>query len=323
MTELSQFHFLRPWWLLLMFPAAALVWSILCRQDPLRRWKQLIAPELLRHLLIRDRSGRNGLRPAYLLAGAWLVATLALAGPSWQREATPFAEDQAALVIALKVTPEMLAQDVQPSRLERAVHKIHDLLDLRPATRTALIAYAGSAHQVMPLTTDPEIIESFASELLPDLMPVAGDAAARAVRMANGILERAGVAGSVLLMADSVDPLEYEDLRASREDDGVDVHILALAAGPDVVPPAGSPPAAALDADAMAEAAKAAGGSLVVVTADDSDVRQLNARIDRSIARLPTRESERWEDAGYYLLPFLALLLLPFARRGAAVELQA
>ena len=72
----------------------------------------------------------------------------------------------------------------------------------------------------------------------------------------------------------------------------------------------------------MQEAARAGGGALVLVTPDDSDVRQLNKRIEHSIAAAPAQEGERWKDAGYYLLPVFALLLLPFFRRGSAVSLS-
>jgi hypothetical protein len=77
-----------------------------------------------------------------------------------------------------------------------------------------------------------------------------------------------------------------------------------------------------LDQVAMARVAKAAGGSLVVVSPDDADIRQLAARIDRSIAAAPALEGERWADFGYWLLPFFVPLVLLFFRPGGAVALQ-
>ena len=100
-----------------------------------------------------------------------VLICLALAGPTWQREPAPFADDTAALVIVVEVTPTMLAQDVQPSRLERAALKIHDLLALRRGSVTALVAYAGSAHLVLPLTQDGDLITEFAAQLDPSIMP--------------------------------------------------------------------------------------------------------------------------------------------------------
>ena len=319
MIALELFHFLRPGWLLLLAPAGLVVWSILRRQDPMRSWKAVIAPGLLEHLAVRRDSQRSRLRPVVLLAAAWFTGILAVAGPSWEKEPTPFTEDLAALFIVLKVTPEMLAEDIQPSRLQRAAQKISDLLALRPGTSTGLVAYAGSAHLVMPLTSDPEVIRFFASELKPDVMPVPGDDPEAAVALAQRRLQESGLPGSIVLIADYIDPSAAPGLAVKG---GADVHILAMAGGADVVAPPDSPPAPSLDLDAMKLAAKAGGGSLVRVTPDETDVQQLNADIEHSIAAAPAQEGERWKDAGYYLLFLLLLLVIPFFRKGGAVSLN-
>lgn len=322
MAELAQLHFLRPAWLLLLIPAAFTAWAMWRGQHLARVWRGVVAPHLLPHLLVRHGEQSRGLRPTWILALTWLLAVLALAGPAWQRQSSPFSQDQAALVIALKVTPEMLAEDVQPSRLARAVHKVRDLLATRPGAQSALVAYAGSAHLVMPLTSDASIIETFAADLDPDIMPVRGDAAAEAVVLGNRLLKRAGLAGSIVLMADSVDPSQLAGLEAARAAGGAEVHILAMAAGPEARPPAGSPPAPALDRDAMAAASRAAGGSLRLVSFDDADVRALSRDVATSLARAPAQDGQRWRDDGYFLVPIIGLLLLFLFRRGGAVALD-
>jgi len=180
MSGLAELHFLRPWWLLALLPGALLIWSLWRRRGDVA-WRRVIAPHLLPHLLAGEDGATGRLRPMHLLGVFWLLGVIALAGPSWQRELAPFAEERAALVIALHLGPSMLAEDIQPSRLERAVHKIRDLLALRPDTRTALIAYAGSAHMVMPFTSDARLIEEFAAQLSPELMPRPGNAGGRAL----------------------------------------------------------------------------------------------------------------------------------------------
>jgi Ca-activated chloride channel family protein len=319
--DLSLFHFLRPAWLLLLIPAFILSWVILKRQDPLRPWRKIMAPNLLAHLLITDKVKQQRIRPTYIMVSCWVLGIFALAGPSWEKEASPFAEDQAALFIVLKVTPQMLAQDIQPSRLQRATQKIDDLLALRPGTRTGLIAYAGSAHLVMPLTSDSAIILEFARELEPGVMPVNGDEPVAAIELAQQRLKNSGLPGSVLLISDSIDPAQQEGLAAAYREAEVKVQLYAMSAGPEVVPPVDSPPAPALDKPAMQAAADAMGGDLVLATADDADVRRLNANIERSISRAPAQDGERWKDEGYLVLPLLILLCLTFFRTGGAVAL--
>ncbi len=322
LASIEQFHFLRPVWLLLLLPASFLMWSVYQRSDSLRSWKKVIAPHLLEHLLLREGGEGGRWRPVYMLGFAWLFGVLALAGPSWQMQPSPFSEDLAAMFIVVKVTPDMLAQDIQPSRLQRSVLKIQDLLDIKKDVRAGLIAYAGSAHLVMPLTSDAGIINSFAAALEPDVMPLSGDEPAEAIAMANQRLKKAAVPGSIVLITDSIDNSQLAALKKTREQGGVEVHILAMAAGPEVIPPPGSPPAAALDIKSLNEAAKSLGGSVITVTPDGSDVQSLSARVETSISHAPAGEGQQWKDSGYYLLFLLALIALSFFRRGGSVAIE-
>lgn len=322
LASLDQFHFLRPAWLLLLFPAGFLVWTVYQRSDSLRAWKKVISPHLLEHLLmdVDDDSGRW--RPIYALGLVWLVGILALAGPSWQMQATPFSEDQSAMFIVLKVTPDMLAQDIQPSRLQRSVMKIHDLLELKGDVRSGLIAYAGSAHLVMPLTSDAGVINNFAQALEPGIMPKDGDEPAEAIALANQRLRDAAVPGSIVLVTDSVDRSQLSALKTIYQQNAYEVHILAMAAGPEVIPPPDSFPAPPLDMKSLREAARVMDGTVTEVTADKRDIESLSARIDSSIKNAPTQEGQRWKDQGYYLLILLALILLIFFRQGGSVTLE-
>ena len=322
LNSLDQFHFLRPAWLLLLMPAGFLVWSVYQRSDSLRAWRKLISPHLLDHLLMQESGESGRWRPVYILGFAWLVGILALAGPSWRMQASPFSEDQSALFIVVKVTPQMLAQDIQPSRLQRGVMKIHDLLELKSDVRTCLIAYAGIAHLVMPLTSDAGIINSFAEALEPGIMPKEGDELAEAIALANQRLKEAGVPGSIVLITDTVDSSQLSALESLYRQNAYEVHILAIAAGPEVIPPPGSYPAPPPDLKSLRDAARTMDGTVTEVTPDKRDVESLSASIERSIKSAPTQEGQRWKDEGYYLLILLALILLTFFRRGGSVTLE-
>jgi Ca-activated chloride channel homolog len=322
MTGLGQFHFLRPWWLLALAPALWLAWMIRRHQDAARPWRGVIADHLLPHLLA-EGGRRRRLRPVHLLLPIWLLATLALSGPTWQREPAPFADDEAALVIAVEVTPTMQAQDIQPSRLERAAQKIHDLLAQRPGTRTALVAYAGSAHLVMPLTRDAELVTRFAAELSPAIMPMQGDAAAETLALAEEQLRKSGLRGSVLLITDGVPAEQLPQLAAYRKQGGVPVQLLAVAAAPGVPLPPDSPPAPALDRAALDKAADALDATLTVVSPDDRDVRWLARHTETSLVAAPAEQAgERWKDAGYWPVFAVAALMLVWFRPGWLVQWQ-
>jgi Ca-activated chloride channel family protein len=297
---IGEFHFLRPLWLLAVVPTGLFWWRLHCRGDATRSWRGIIAPHLLPHLL-RGSERRVRFGPLEFIAFGWLVAILAVAGPAWQREPAPFADDTAALAVVVRVAPSMMVEDVQPNRLARAVEKIHDLLGQRRGAKHSLVVYAGTAHVVVPATTDAGIIDSFAQALDPKIMPEQGDAAADALRLADRTLRDAG-AGSILWIADSVAPEQTQALAAWRKTSPTPVQLLPpLPEGPEL--------------QHLEAAARVARVRLVGLAADDSDVHVLSRGSKSSVA-VVGGSGDRREDSGYWLTPVLALLLLPFFRRG-------
>ena len=138
-TFADNFHLLRPWGLLLVVPAFVLWWLARQAADTTRRWSEVIDPALLRALVVGGTGGpRFG--PHDLLLIAWLATALAVAGPTWQREPSPFADQAPPAMIVLKVTPSMTTPDLAPTRLDRARQKLADLLKARDGMPAGLIA---------------------------------------------------------------------------------------------------------------------------------------------------------------------------------------
>lgn len=302
---ISDFHFLRPWWLAALVPALLLLWAVHRRSDPAGPWKDIVA-EHLRPWLIRGGRSDRRFGPLVLMAAAWLTVIVILAGPVWRRVPSPFADEVAPLVVVLKISPSMQTEDIQPSRLARSVQKIHDLLALRGASKAGLIAYAGTAHVVMPPTVDAGIVNTFAESLDPKIMPEEGDAAADALRLADRTLASAG-GGSILWITDGIAPEQQTTLRAWRQASSTSVRVLApLPESPELT--------------ALRDAASAPGAKVITLTPDDTDVSELD-RASKAIAPaadLPGTgdETSRWQDSAYWLTPLAALLMLPFFRKG-------
>lgn len=297
---IGAFHFLRPWWLLALVPCVLLLWAIWRREDAAQAWRRIVAPHLLPFLL-QGQNRHRRFTPLHLIGLGWIVAVLAIAGPTWRREPAPFADDTAALAIVVKVSPSMTTEDVQPSRLARSVQKIHDLLAQRRGAKTALIAYSGSAHFVMPATTDEGIINTFAQALDPKIMPNDGDAAAEALRLADQTLADAG-SGSILWITDGVAPEQKTPLTEWRRKSSTSVRLL-----PPLLP--------GEELNALTDRAKTVDANVVRLAADDSDVTAL-AHAAKFATATTGEKSDRWEESGYWLTPLLAALLLPFYRRG-------
>ena len=328
MSALSELHLLRPGWLWAAPPVAFLLWR-LARARSETGWRRLIAPHLLNALMIRVGEASSRIKPGFLLGTFWILALLALSGPTWERESSPFGEEESAIVLVLHLGPSMDARDVQPSRLERAIHKIHDLLALRRGAPTALIVYAGSAHGVLPLTTDQALVEQMAGELSTDIMPLEGEAIVEAVTLAGAMLASHDGDGGVLLITDVIPPETIPalagtgvraDLLAMAAPPDAPVPLLGPAAPPDAPVPLLGPAAPALDRATFSSAARALQGRLVEVTVDSSDVETLADRLARRVGGRVDSGDPRWRDGGYWLLfPTAAVWALGF-RRGFVVR---
>ena len=303
---MAEFHFLRPQALLSLLPLLLIWWALWRGQDSYVQLKKIVAPHLLEHLVVGEAQTHR-LRPVHLLSAIWILGALALAGPAWEREATPFADDDAGLVVLLKVSGTMQATDVQPSRLARAKHKLRDLLQARKGTSTGLIVYSGSAHLVMPLTRDDRIVNAMVEDLTPELMPADGDALAEALRLAESVLERAGVPGSVLVMADGVAPSQADALATAGA--SLPVQFLAM-----------SSPGAPVE-PGLARAASLLNAPVLRLSVDETDVQRIAQRAQSDFKAVAGSASgDRWRDAGYMLLPLIALLSLMWSRRGWLVR---
>jgi Ca-activated chloride channel homolog len=316
------FHFIRPLWLLVLIPTLGIVTLLVRRSDRRRVWSGLVDSHLLPHLMTQSDSNREP-RPHLLLGLILILICFAMAGPAWILEPAPFADDTAALVIAVEVTSTMLAQDIQPSRLARAALKIEGLLERRKGSPTALVAYAGSAHLVMPLTEDGALIASFASELTPKIMPVDGDAADAAIALAQAHLISSGKPGSVLLITDGVSEATRTKIADYQSGNMPRVHVYGIAAGAEAIFPPDSPPAPPLDRRNLEKAADAGRGSLVLYTPDGKDVERLARIVETQFTELSNPSGgNRWKDFGYWLMPLIGLLTLWWFRPGWTIQWQ-
>jgi Ca-activated chloride channel family protein len=288
------FHFLRPQWLAALLPVVAILGLVLWRQRAETQWGGVVASHLLKHLIVRpDR--KWSIDPAWLVAAGMTLGIVALSGPTWRRELPPFVEDKAPLMIALSLSSSMMQTDVAPSRLERAKQKIRDLLAARAGARAGLIAFAATAHLVMPLTDDRTVIEPFLAALTPDLMPADGRNTVAAVALAAQSLATEPVAGTILVVTDDLGSAGEAPLRQAAGRN----NLLVLG-----ITPADAP----------------LGSDAIRVSVDGSDIRTLERRIEaRYQAAQGDAFGSQWLDEGYWLLLPVALISLLWFRRGTTV----
>ncbi|HSM10855.1 MAG TPA: VWA domain-containing protein, partial [Lysobacter sp.] len=285
-------------------------------------WREAVDPHLLPHLLDARSAPRGRLAVGLGLLG-YVLAVLDLAGPSWRQIEQPLWQNRTPLVIALDLSSATLAGDLPPTRLAQARAKLATLLRERDGGQVGLVAYAGDAFTVAPLTDDAANVALFLDALHPQVMPVDGQRGDRAIEWSAKLLRQAGFEqGEILLLTDHADAAA-SDAAAAAQRSGLRVSVLGLGttAGAPYLQPHGGIANARLDDASLRALARAGGGRYSALTSDDGDLRSLGVLDAEADGAVSTQgESGRsWQDEGYWLLlPLMLLALLAF-RRGSAV----
>lgn len=321
-------EWLRPLWLLAVPVLAWLLWRLWHRERQSGRW-QLLLPAAFHQALLRGGSGRSSKLPWLALGMAWLLAVLALLGPSWQRVEQSNQKPADPLVILLELTPQMLATDGRPNRLEQTRRKLLDLLEARRDAQTAIIVYAGSAHSLVPLSDDLATSRNLLEALKPSLMPEPGRRADLAVARALQLLDQAQLGqGRLLLISSALDEEERSGIQQALQKRSVPLLVLGVGSregapvaqedGSFLKDSRGAILIPRLDVRSLRETAEAHGGRYAAMRLDDEDLRRLGLLEGTQTMRAagePT-QLDSYVDQGYWLLLPLLLLAACAGRRG-------
>ncbi len=325
MMDALPLHFIRPLWLALL-PLAVilpLLWRHLRR--PSGDWSKICDNHLLRWLSVGDAAAKRSRIGPWLAGLMWLIAALALAGPSWQKLPDSSFTSNDARVLVLDLSLSMLAEDLKPNRLTQAHFKLSDMLDATLEGQTGLVSYAGDAFVVSPLTSDTNTIRNMLPALRPDVIPVSGSRPDRALELAAELLKRSGMArGEILLIADSGSQAATS-VAVKLAKQGIFTSVLAVGTVQGAPIPSGdgfvsdkkgSIVIARLERDALQSIASAGRGKYSELTAGSTTNSPWATVEGSEFARKDDALSERWKDTG----PWLLLILLPFVafsfRRG-------
>jgi len=344
-NSIALFHFLRPWWFVALPLWAMLAYALCKHRQQQNSWASVCDPALLGYLTgdaEPNKKSSNGCFLSLLLAG--LLTITALAGPVWKQMPQPVVQASSAMILILDLSRSMDAQDIKPSRLLRAKQKIQDILAARTEGQTGLIVFAGSAFDVVPLSTDNKAILALLGALDTSMMPSQGSMASLALERAKAMFQRGAIqAGSVIMLCDGVDDGALSAAQALAEI-GHRVSILAVgtADGAPIPLPVqsnhttpsnggfmkdsqGNIILPRLDERRLAAVATAGNGLFQHIQLDDADVLRLPGLIPSHLAHSSTpqgnlaqsMQSDQWYEQG----PWLLLLVIPLCalafRRGA------
>ena len=224
-TTFGALTFIRPYWLLGIL--VLLAFSLWRYQRSQSKQTNIIANHLSEHLVTLPETTKNNRFALNFLA---IIACIALSGPSIRSVELPVYEAQKAQVIAFDLSYSMYATDIKPNRLSRAKYKAIDLLKQWTEGDKALIAYAGDAFTITPLTTDSNSIINHVPYLSPDLMPERGSRPDLALQKAISLLKNAGYQqGNIVFITDGFDKNSQEKMQEVLKGTKWMVSILSMA----------------------------------------------------------------------------------------------
>ncbi|WP_170309595.1 vWA domain-containing protein [Litorilituus lipolyticus] len=276
-----------------------------------------MSTSILKSLTV-EGNNKNLLSPQKLSLVLSIPLCIVLMGPTWQQQPSPFSENNAPLIIALDVSETMEQSDVQPNRLLRAKQKVLQLLELRGDTKTALIAYAGSAHIVMPITNDREMIRHFLDVLTPNLMPKEGKVPEAALPLAKGLFASSQVPGTLLIIGDGATSNTSKQFEQFFNQQPHQLIVWAIGK-PEEELNNDSDNVIAMQLPQLQALADSGGGRLVTMSHDQQDIDQVNRYIEHNLV-IVEDESRPWHDSGYPLVFVMAFIFLFWFRKGWTLQ---
>ena len=301
---ISDFHFLRPLWFLMIIPWFGLALILWKQQPKLHAWSEICDPHLLAHLIQKKGHGQR-LSALLIVFLSILLMIFSIAGPAWYKLPVATYKSIQPRVLVLDMSDNMMLNDLTPNRLSRAKFKLHDLFARKDAGQFALVAFTSEPFVVSPLTDDGQTIAALLSSLTPDIMPVTGQDLSSALIEASKLIKQADYHQGQILVLTADSPSAQAIAQAKKlAQSGISSSIMPVKADKNLNP-------------LFQNFANAGEGLLLKYSSDSNDLEQwLNANTNNQLALSANDDIPLWRDEGrWFLIPAL-ILLLPLFRRG-------
>ncbi|GLB48341.1 vWA domain-containing protein [Neptunitalea lumnitzerae] len=166
----------------------------------------------------------------FLLAIALLV--IALVDPKIGTKLETVKREGVDVVFAVDVSKSMLAEDIAPSRIEKAKHVVSEIMDKLVSDRVGIIAYAGQAYPQLPITTDYSAANMFLKSMNTDMLSSQGTAIDQAIKLAGTYYNDDNQASRILfIISDGEDHEENDNQMKTIIEEAADKGIKIITIG--------------------------------------------------------------------------------------------
>ncbi|MEN8777912.1 VWA domain-containing protein [Glaciecola sp. HTCC2999] len=326
-NQAQLLHFLRPMWFVALIPT----FIIYMMMRALRKQKNQSASlinDVLYSYLTQGGSQSTDKRLLWPMLSAVCLCIVAMAGPTTQKIPKPVYDVAQAKVIVLDLSLSMRSTDIAPDRLTRMSFKAIDLINANNGGEIGLIAYAGDAFVISPITSDGTNLNALIPGLSPEIMPEFGSSPDLALMKADEMLTQAGyLNGDIIWFTDGVDYDQIPMLTSLLQRLPHRVSIMSVGT------PAGAPiklqngqllkdrsgaiVIPKLDNTALQTLASITGGVFTPITANEQDITRIMDVADTMLGdatKMNSMQGDDWYELGPYLLIPVILITLFYAR---------
>ncbi|MDP6779409.1 MAG: VWA domain-containing protein [Candidatus Latescibacteria bacterium] len=187
-------------------------------------------PGMVAKLTSATSRARQGVKAALVIGGFGLLS-LALVQPQFGTKTELLHRRGVDIIIALDTSMSMLAEDISPNRLQRALYEIEGLIDRLQGDRIGLLAFAGKSFTLCPLTLDYTAAKLFLDAVGVDTIPAQGTAIAEAIRSATRSFGTQGQKYMVLILITDGEDHGGDPLAAAEEAATAGVRVYAVGVG--------------------------------------------------------------------------------------------
>ncbi len=181
--QMFRFEHTEYFYLLMLIPLLTVVffWMIYWKKKALNNYGEM---SVIYRLIPAVSNGRLMLKFAILML-AFTMLVFGLANPQIGSKLVEGERKGIDIMVALDVSNSMLAQDIEPNRLERAKQAISKLVDKLGNDRIGMVVFAGNAYVQLPITTDHSAAKMFLSTISTKVVPTQGTAIGEAIELAE------------------------------------------------------------------------------------------------------------------------------------------
>ena len=308
-------------WLLLLVPVLAAFWFLM-RQRQKSKLRKFGDLELVRQLMPDVSRWRSAAKYGLLL-GSLTLLIVAFARPHWGSGTKTEKRTGIEIIIAMDISNSMRAEDVTPSRLDRAKMMVENLVDKFSNDKIGLIVFAGDAFVQLPMTSDYVSAKMFLSSIDPTMIGTQGTDIATAIDMAEHSFSQDEQVGKAIVVITDGEDHEGGAVEAAEDAKNRGMRVFVLGVGstggapiPDpssgkyMIDETGNTVMSILNEDMCRQIAQAGGGSYIHVENGYAAQQQLNDELDKLSKKEITAEVYNSYDEYFVWFALGALVLL-------------